>query len=356
MHLKSWSGFIVSFCSILLFAGTSYLRSQDKGMLQWAGEKHLTNIRQLTFGGQNAEAYFSPDGKKLVFQSQRDSFHCDQIFTMNLDGSGIRLVSTGKGRTTCSYYFPDGAHILYSSTHLANPDCPPPPDFKNGYVWQLYPGYDIFMADTSGTILRRLTNTNGYDAEAVISPRGDKIVFTSLRNGDLDIYTMNLDGTDVKQLTNEIGYDGGPFFSPDGKKIVYRAYHPTSPDELTEYRGLLQQQKIRPFHLQIWTMDSDGNNKRQLTNNTGTNFAPYYLPDGNHIIFSSNMDDTSKVPMNFDLYVIDTTGTNLERITTNPTFDGFPMFSPDGQKLVFASNRNATAPHETNVFIADWMP
>jgi TolB protein len=341
---------------IALLLELSIVHAQEKDPLQWAGEKHLKNIRQLTFGGQNAEAYFSPDGNKLVFQSQRDTFRCDQIFMMNLDGSHVRLLSTGKGRTTCSYFFPDGAHILYSSTHLANPDCPPPPDFKNGYVWQLYPGYDIFMADTNGTIQQRLTNTDGYDAEAVVSPRGNKIVFTSLRNGDLDIYTMNLDGTDVKQLTDEVGYDGGPFFSPDGKKIVYRAYHPSTPSELKEYRGLLREQKIRPFHLQIWTMDSDGKHKRRITNNTGTNFAPYYLPDGKHIIFASNMDDTSKVPMNFDLYMINTDGTNLERVTTNPTFDGFPMFSPDGKKLAFASNRNASAPHETNVFIADWVP
>ncbi len=332
------------------------LQSQQSGRLQWNGERHLNNIRQLTFGGQNAEAYFSPDGHKLVFQSQRDTFQCDQIFMMNLDGSGVRLLSTGKGRTTCSYFYPDGAHILYSSTHIANPACPPPPDLKNGYVWQVYSGYDIFEADTNGVIRRRLTETDGYDAEAVISPVGDKIVFTSLRNGDLDIYTMNLDGSGLRQLTREVGYDGGPFFSPDGKKIVYRAYHPSTPQELEEYQTLLHEQKIRPFHLQIWTMDSDGSHKRQLTNNAGTNFAPYFFPDGKHIIFSSNMDDTSRVPLNFDLYSIDTDGQNLERITTNPTFDGFPMFSPDGKKLVFASNRNATLPHETNVFIADWIP
>lgn len=356
MHQSLVSRFFICVALSTIPGVRSPLYPQHNQDLAWTGERHLKNIRQLTFGGQNAEAYFSPDGNKLVFQSQRDSFHCDQIFMMNLDGSGIRLLSTGKGRTTCSYFYPDGAHILYSSTHLADPACPPPPDFKNGYVWQLYEGYDIFEADTAGVIGRRLTTTDGYDAEAVISPVGDKIVFTSLRNGDLDIYTMNLDGTDVRQLTREVGYDGGPFFSPDGKKIVYRAYHPSTPQELEEYRTLLGEHKIRPFHLQIWTMDSDGSHKHQITNNSGTNFAPYVFPDGKHIIFASNMDDTSKVPMNFDLYSIDTTGRNLERITTNPTFDGFPMFSPDGKKLVFASNRNATLPHETNVFIADWIP
>ncbi len=335
---------------------TNTLLAQEKDLLRWPGEKHLSGIRQLTFGGQNAEAYFSFDGKKLIFQSQRNPFHCDQIFIMNTDGTETHLVSTGKGRTTCSFFYPDGKHILYASTHLADPECPPLPDFSKGYVWKIYRGYDIFMADTNGTIQKRLTETEGYDAEAVVSPHGDKIAFTSMRNGDLDIYTMNLDGSDVRQLTDETGYDGGPFFSPDGKQIVYRAYHPTTQTELAEYRELLRKEMIRPFNLQICIMDADGSNKRVVTHNKGTDFAPYFLPDGKHVIFASNMDDTSAVPMNFDLYVIGIDGTGLERITFNPTFDGFPMFSPDGRKLVFASNRNAKVPHETNVFVADWIP
>jgi TolB protein len=275
---------------------------------------------------------------------------------MDLEGKNIRLLSTGKGRTTCSYFLPDGGHVLYASTHLADPACPPPPDRSKGYVWQLFPGYDIVTADTMGTITGRLTTTRGYDAEAVVSPKGDKIAFTSVRNGDLDIYTMDLDGGNVRQLTQEIGYDGGPFFSPDGKKIIYRAYHPSSEKELKEYRELLAEGKIRPFNLQIWVMDADGSHKQQLTFNTGTNFAPFFHPDGNQVIFSSNMDDTSAIPMNFDLYLMNLDGSKIRRITTNPTFDGFPMFSPDGTKLVFASNRNGTHPHETNVFIGDWIP
>lgn len=317
-------------------------------------EKHLKNVRQLTFGGQNAEAYFSFDETKLVFQSQRDSYQCDQIFTMNLDGSGVRLVSTGKGRTTCSYYLKDGAHILYASTHLAGNDCPPPPDRKKGYVWALYPGYDIFIADTSGTITKRLTSTPGYDAEAVVSPQGDKIVFTSIRSGDLEIYTMNIDGTNVRQLTHELGYDGGPFFSADGKKIVYRAYHPKTKKEKSEYKQLLAEEKIKPMSLQVWTMDADGSHKRQITHNKGANFGPFMHPDGKHVIFASNMRDTSSVPMNFDLFMIGTDGKGLEQITFSPAFDGFPMFTHDGKKLVFASGRNARQRYETNVFIADW--
>jgi Tol biopolymer transport system component len=326
--------------------------SQDS--LRFPQERHLKNVKQLTFGGLNAEAYFSFDNSKLVFQSTRDSFQCDQIFMMNTDGSDVKLLSTGLGRTTCSYFLPDGAHILYASTHLADPKCPPVPDRKNGYVWGLYPGFDIFVADTHGTITKRLTNTPGYDAEAVISPLGDRIAFTSLRNGDLDIYTMNLDGSDVRQLTHELGYDGGPFFSPDGKRIVYRAYHPKSDKEVSEYKTLLAEQKIKPINLQIFIMDADGGNKRQITFNSATNFAPFILPDNKRIIFSSNVGADENNPMDFDLYLINIDSGAPERITFGPGFESFPMFSKDGKKLVFASSRNGKSKYEINVFIADW--
>ena len=330
--------------------------SQSVDSIALRQEKHLRNIRQLTFGGLNAEAYFSFDDSKLAFQSTRDSFQCDQIFTMNIDGSNVKLLSTGKGRTTCSYFLPDGAQVLYASTHLADPKCPPTPDRKKGYVWGLYPGFDIFVADTNGTITQRLTDTPGYDAEAVVSPMGDKIAFTSIRNGDLDIYTMNLDGSNARQLTNELGYDGGPFFSPDGKQIVYRAYHPQTEKEIVSYKELLAEEKIRPMNLQIYLMNADGSNKTQITHNNAANFAPFVHPDGARIIFSSNMADTSNSPMDFDLYMINTDGTGLERITYHPGFDAFPMFARDGAKIVFASNRQGKSRYEINVFIADWVP
>jgi len=336
----------------VVLAGTLYSRQSDS--VSQPPEIHLANVRQLTFGGQNAEAYFSPDGRKLVFQSQRDSLKCDQIFMMNTDGSGVKMLSTGKGGTTCSYFMPDGAHVLYASTHLAGDECPPKPDRKKGYVWALHPSFDIFVADTNGHLTGRLTDTLGYDAEAVVSPKGDKIAFTSIRSGDLEIYTMNTDGSGVKQLTHELGYDGGPFFSADGKKIVYRAYHPKTERAITEYKGLLAEEKIKPISLQIWVMDEDGSHKRQLTDNTGANFAPFMHPDGEHVIFSSNMADTSRVPMNFDLYTVKTDGTGLRRITFSEYFDSFPMFSPDGKSLVFASGRHAKKPWEINIFIADW--
>ena len=320
--------------------------------LRVPGETHLKNVRQLTFGGENAEAYFSPDGKELVLQSTRPPYQCDQIFRMTTDGKNLERVSNGEGRTTCSYFLPDGASILYSSTFLASPDCPPRPDMSHGYVWAIYPGYDIFVRSPEDS-LTRITKTPGYDAEATVSPTGDKIVFTSMRNGDLDIYTMNLDGTGVRQLTDLLGYDGGPFFSPDGSEIVYRAYHPADLEEEEDYRGLLARNLIRPGKLNLYVMNADGSDKRLILENGAANFAPYFFPDGERIIFSSNLDDPKG--MNFDLYMIHKDGTGLERITFNKTFDGFPMFSPDGRQLVFASNRNNRAPHDTNIFIADWV-
>ena len=316
-------------------------------------EKHLRNVKQLTDGGENAEAYFSADGKRLIFQSTRDGNPCDQIYEMNIDGSDVRKISNGKGRCTCSYFFPDGKRILYSSTFLAGDECPPRPDYSHGYVWALYPGYDIFTANPDGSDLKRLTSTPGYDAEATIAPNGKKIVFTSVRDGDLDIYTMDPDGRNVKRLTTELGYDGGPFFSYDSQWIVYRAYHPQTEEEKKEYRSLLHQNLIHPTTLDLWVMKADGSQKHQVTHSTAANFAPYFFPDGKRIIFASNMADPKG--RDFDLYMVNIDGTGLERITYNPTFDGFPMFTYDGKKLVFASNRHDRVAGETNIFIADWV-
>jgi len=321
-------------------------------------EKHLRNVHQLTFGGTNAEAYFSYDGKKLIFQTTREKLGCDQIYMMNTDGSDQHMVSTGQGRTTCSYFFKDGKRILYASTHTGGKDCPPRPDYSKGYVWAIYPTYDIFTANPDGTDVKQLTDSPGYDAEATVSPDGKKIVFTSTRDGDLDLYSMDIDGKNVKRLTTELGYDGGAFFSPDGKWIVFRAYHPKTEQEIKEYKELLAQNLIRPSTLEIWIMKADGTGKRQITSNGAANFAPFFYPNGKRIIFSSNYDPEKKTTVsqgNFELWAVDLDGKNLERITNSPGFDGFPIFSPDGKKLVFASNRNAKAERETNIFIADWV-
>jgi len=320
------------------------------------GEKHLANIRKLTAvpGAENAEAYFSFGGDKLIFQSTRPPYGCDQIFTMNLDGSGLRMVSTGKGRTTCGYFLGGDRRVLYASTHEGGADCPPKADMSRGYVWALYPTYDLYTARTDGTDVRRLTRTPGYDAEATVSPDGKRIVFTSVRDGDLELYAMNADGTGVRRLTSEKGYDGGAFYSPDSRQIVYRARHPKDPKEIQRYEELLADGLIEPRALEIMVMAADGSRKRQVTSNGKANFAPYFHPDGRRIIFSSNMNDPRG--RDFDLFMIGTDGTGLEQVTFNSTFDGFPMFSRDGRKLVFCSNRSSAQAGETNVFIADWVP
>ena len=327
--------------------------SNNSAAVALPAEKRLRDVRQLTFGGENAEAYFSGDGRRLIFQSKRDGRRCDQIYTMRDDGTDLRMVSTGAGATTCSYLFPSGKKILYASTHLASPECPPAPDRSRGYVWAVHPGFDIFAADPDGRNLKRLTSAPGYDAEATMSTDGRKIVFTSVRDGDLDIYTMDADGRNVRRLTNALGYDGGPFFSRDGKRIVYRAHHPETPEQVARYKQLLAEHVIEPGRFEIWVMDADGRNKRRVTSLGVASFAPYFLPDGRRIIFASNYPNARG--RNFDLYMIDVDGTNLERVTFSETFDGFPMFAPDGRRLVFASNRNAARPGDTNVFIADWV-
>ncbi|MEW5974349.1 MAG: hypothetical protein AB1898_00960 [Acidobacteriota bacterium] len=315
-------------------------------------EVHLKNLRQLTFGGENAEAYFSFDGKRLIFQSTREGYECDQIFTMNLDGSHVRRVSTGKGRTTCSYFLKDGQSFIYSSTHFNNESCPPKPDFSQGYVWAIYPDFDIYRSDFAGG-LTRLTDAPGYDAEATVAPDGSRIVFTSVRDGDLDLYSMNPDGSDIRRLTRTLGYDGGAFYSPDSRQIVYRAHHPKTSEEVDRYKTLLKQGLIEPRSLEIFVMQADGSNSVQVTRNGAANFCPYFHPNGRQILFSSNLGDPKG--RNFDLYLINLDGTGLKQITFNETFDGFPMFSPDGTRLVFASNRNAKVRGETNIFLAEWV-
>ena len=315
------------------------------------GETRIHNIRQLTFGGQNAEAYFSSNGSQMIYQSTPRDSSCDAIYIMNSDGSESRIVSSGEGVTTCAFIAPDGKRIIYASTHLGGAECPPRPDHSQGYVWALYEEYDIFSAKPDGSDIAQLTNTPGYDAEGVYSPQGDKIIFTSVRDGDIELYTMNPDGSDQTRITKEPGYDGGAFFSADGSKIVWRASRPTG-EELEVYQNLLAQGLIRPGKLEIFMANSDGTDIAQLTENGAANFCPYFHPSGEFVIFSSNMNDPRG--RNFDLFTVDIATKETAQITFNPTFDAFPMFSFDGKSLVFASNRYNARERETNIFIADW--
>ena len=319
------------------------------------GESRLSNIRQLTNGGENAEAYWSPDGTKLIFQSTRDGRACDQQYVMNADGSDVHRVSNGTGKTTCGFFFADGKRVFFSSTHHADSACPPRPDPSQGYVWRIDP-FDIYTANADGSDLRRLTNYGVYTAEAILSPDGKRMVFTSLKDGDLELYTMNVDGTDVRRLTDRPGYDGGAWWSPDGKQIVWRSWYPEG-EALEEYKRLLAQGYVRPNRMELWVMNADGSGKRQVTALGGANFGPSWTPDGRQIIFSSNYPNPRS--RNFDLFLVDASleradSTQVERVTTHGDFDGFPMFSPDGTKLVWGSNRNQARMGETNVFVADW--
>lgn len=327
------------------------------------GEAHFANVRQLTFGGDNAEAYFSYDGKYLVFQKSnaKEGIACDQIWMGKIPTDATekfepKLVSTGTGRTSCAYFFPDNKHILYASTHLSSKDCPPVPDrtkYGNRYIWPVYESFDIFKADINGKITKQLTSTKGYDAEATISPKGDKMIFTSIRNGDLDLYTMNLDGSNVKQITHTLGYDGGAWFSPDGRQIIWRASRPVSPEEIKEYRELLAESLVAPTHMEVWIANSDGTNARQITFLEQANWAPNFTPDGKQVIFCSNHEYKRGFP--FNMYLTDLEGKGKEKISRDKGFDAFPMFSPDGKKIVFCSNRNNSGTRDTNIFIADWV-
>ncbi len=356
---------LLSFNSLLLIAhgpDTNRVSRTISNVTIYPQEKHIRNVKQLTFGGDNAEAYFSFDDRKITFQATNKAWgdSCDQIYSADLATAAMDKVkpvqiSTGMGRTTCSYFMPGDSTIIYASTHLVNPVCPPvPPRRSDGkYVWSIYDSFDIFISDMNGRIIKQLTNTPGYDAEATVSPKGDKIVFTSMRSGDLELYTMNIDGSNVKQITFGLGYDGGAFFSPDGSKLIFRASRPTTEEDIKIYKDLLAEGLVMPTRMELFTCNADGSDLKQLTNLGQANWAPFFHPSGKKVIFSSNHKATRGIP--FNLYMIDIDGTNLEQITYDGFFDAFPMFSFDGKKLIFSSNRNNNGTRDTNLFIADWV-
>ncbi len=315
-------------------------------------KQHLTNFKQLTHGGQNAEAYWAPDGKRLVFQSTRDKLQCDQIFTMNADGSDQRMVSNGKGRTTCGYFLKDNKHIVYGSTHEAGEACPPSADRSKGYVWAVYPSYDVFLATDAGQIVKKLTDKSGYDAEATVNFKTGKIVYTSMASGDLDLWTMNADGSGKKRITTSEGYDGGAVFSRDGKHLVWRANHPSTPETMTRYRDLLKESLTTPMKMELFVSDGNGKNARQITKFGCASFAPTFTPDGKKILFASNKHECDG--RKFELFLVNLDGSGLEQVTNYGGFTSFPEFSPDGKRLVFASDKDSKSRYEFNIFVADW--
>lgn len=315
---------------------------------------HLENIQQLTAGGQNAEAYWAPDGKQIIFQSTRDQLSCDQIFVMNADGTNQHMVSTGKGRTTCGYFLADNKHIVYASTHGASDACPPAADRSKGYVWAVYPSYDLYLATSHGKILKKLTDAPGYDAEATVNWKTGKIVYTSMASGDLDLWTMNSEGKGKKQITKEVGYDGGAVFSRDGTKLVWRANHPSTPESMDRYKELLKENLTTPMKMEIVISDANGQNAKTITSFNCASFAPTFTPDGTMIVFSSNKHNCDG--RKFELYMVNLDGSGLEQITGYGGFTSFPEFSPDGKKLIFASDHNAKQRYEFNIFTAGWKP
>jgi len=348
---------------LLLSASCAYAQSKSDS-LRYPDERHFKNIRQLTFGGDNAEAYFGFDNAHVVFQrtAPDKGIPCDQIFYGDVTAATAKApfsysrVSTGKGRTTCAYLLPDKKHLVYATTHLAADTCPKAPDRREvkKYVWPIYESYDIVVADLKGRVTGQLTKTPGYDAEATVSPDGKKIVFTSTRNGDLDLYTMNLDGSDVRQITTELGYDGGAWFSPDSKKIVWRASRPTTDEDVKVYKELYAQGLVMPTQMEVFTANADGSDQKQITKIGKANWAPNFTPDGKKIIFASNHEYERGFP--FNLYLMNLDGTGVTKISHDGGFDAFPAFSPDGKKFIFSSNRNNGGTHATNLFICDWQP
>jgi Tol biopolymer transport system component len=315
-------------------------------------EDHLGAMTQLTHGGQNAEAYWAPDGKRLIFQSTRDGSACDQQYIMNADGSNVHMVSTGKGVTTCGYFLPDNKHIIYASTHESGAMCPAPADRSKGYVWAVYPGFDIYLATDDGKIEKKLTSAPGYDAEGTVNWKTRQIIYTSLASGDLDLWTMNMDGSNKKQITKGEGYDGGPVFSRDGKQMVWRAYRPDTTEKTATYRDLLKENLTAPMKMELWVADGKGDNAKQITNFGCASFAPTFTPDGKKILFASNKHKCDS--REFELYLINPDGTGLEQVTKFGGFTSFAEFSPDGKTLVFASDYKATGRYEFNIFTASW--
>ena len=337
-------------------------KNNSSESLIYEQEKYFKNMKQLTFGGENAEAYWSFDDSKLIFQATNEKWgqSCDQIYIIDtnnysLDSVTPQMVSLGLGRTTCSYFLPGDSTIIYAATHREDAKCRLVADRRvdGKYVWPIYDSYDIFIADLEGNIVKQLTNYDGYDAEATVSPTGDKIVFTSIRSGDLELYTCNIDGSDVKQVTNQLGYDGGAFFSHDGKKLVFRSSRPKTDDEIKQYKELLLKGLVMPTNMEIYVCNVDGSDLNQVTNLGNANWSPFFHPSNEKIIFCSNHESLLGFP--FNLYMIDIDGNNLEQITYGKKFTSFPVFSNDGKKIVFSSNRNNGGTRETNVFIADWI-
>lgn len=308
-----------------------------------AESRYLANVTQLTDAsmglGKAGEAYFSPDGKNIIFQATPAGQPDYQIYTMNLSTHTPKMVSTGKGACTCAFFHPKARKIMFASSHLdPNLGQPKSVEETKGYKWDFNEHMDIFEADLDGGNLHRLTDAPGYDAEGSYSPSGKQIVFTSMRDGDQEIYVMDADGRNQRRLTYGKGYDGGPFFSPDGKTILYRG----------DRRG------DDKMNLQLRLVNVDGSNDRAITDNELFNWCPFWHPSGKSLIFTQadhGLRERGERP-NYDLWMVTPDGAKLTRITFDPASDVLPVFSPDGKRVMWTSKRGGLA--EAQVFVADF--
>jgi len=320
----------------------------------------LSRTRQLTFDGVRAgEGYFTPDGSKMVFQSEREPGNpFFQIYMLDMESGDTRRISTGTGKTTCAFFRGKTGQIVFASSH----DDPRSEEYQKAeyerrasggekrYNWDYDPEMELYVYEPKGEKLKRLTHSRGYDAEASYSPDGKWIVFTSMRTGyegdqekknqrqlEIDpsffaeIFIMRADGSRVKRLTDVPGYDGGPFFSPDGKRIVWRRF-----DE----EGL---------RADIWSMNVNGTDQRALTDFGCMSWAPYFHPSGEYVIFTSNKLGFG----NFELFIVDPQGLKEPvRVTYTDGFDGLPVPTPDGKQLAWTSTRRSK--DKGQIFMASW--
>jgi len=316
----------------------------------------IENVKQLSFQGDNGEAYFNSDDSKVIFQSKRNNNNCDKLYIVDINGNNLTEFVANDGAFTCAYFSLDDRYIFFSSTMHLGSECPEIYKDPNPrkYIWPLR-DYEIFRYDNGA--VKQLTNYSGYNAETTTHPFEEKVIFTSLRDGDINLFEMDYNGENVKQITSEYGYDGGAFYSPNGENIVWRAWYPTSDEEISMWKNNLAKKFIESVPLDIYVAKNDGSEKQRLTSNGATNWAPSWHPDGKHIVFSSNMDDWREdynaYGSNFELYMINIATKTLTRLTNNDTFDSFSVFSKNGKKIVFSSNRDAENPRNTNIFIAD---
>jgi len=328
------------------------------------GEAHFKHLWQVTSGGENTRPRWSPDGDQIAYQFSNLALgiECDLVRVQDLDTGRLDRVSSGNGVSNVGGYLKGGRQVIFASTHAIQSDCPAPPDQALGHVRSLDPAYDLYVVDLDSHDSRVVVDDAGHDAQASVSPGGDRIVFCSLRSGDAELWSCDSNGGELRQLTRSPGHEADPQWSADGSRIVFAAtdFDPLREDaHLGKYRDQLARWSAAPGSMKIEVMAADGAERRTVTAPGKANWDPCFTPDGQRIVFVSNHHGEGQHPTSYDLFLVDLDGSNLERVTyfdegIGRQFDGFPSFSADGRYLAFSSNRGAGQIGETNVFVAEW--